>query len=264
MFQPIDLLSVSLRALEFLVLDRSLRMNNNSRKIVNKTVICLDLKGCDNCKKIALQSVTKIEGIHSLSMEDGTLTVIGEADPAFVAKKLRRKFQCVEIVSVEPMSSLPQEEKPTKPTATPVAPKAEPWKPEPKLPPPLQTEIKWGALPPPPLQIEINWGQPKREPKPEPPPPPAPKPPPSPPLRPEKGKNVWWAGYEERGEEKEEKKKEKPKKELKKPEKKEPEKKEEKKEELEPESGKYGQFASDVEKKSVPPEQPRCSWPESY
>lgn len=77
--------------------------------MVNKTVIRLDMKGCHKCEKIALQSVTKIEGIHSLSieMEDCTLTVIGEADPVFVAKKLRRKFKCVEIVSVEPMP-LPQ------------------------------------------------------------------------------------------------------------------------------------------------------------
>lgn len=103
MFQPTDLLSVSLRALEFLVLDRSLRRNNSFRKMVNKTVIRLEMKDCDKCKKIALQSVAKIVGIDSLSinMEDCTLTVIGEADPVFVAKTLRRKFRGVEIVSLE-------------------------------------------------------------------------------------------------------------------------------------------------------------------
>lgn len=76
---------------------------------LNKTVMKLDMNGCYKCKKVALHSVTKIEGIDSLSMnmKDSTLTVIGEADSVTVANMLRRKFRCAEMIYGGPMPPPP-------------------------------------------------------------------------------------------------------------------------------------------------------------
>jgi len=86
--------------------------------VLNKTVMRLDMNGCYKCKKIALHSVTKIEGIDSLeiNMKDSTMTVIGEADSVSVANMLRRKFRCAEMITGGPMPPPPpppkKEEKP--------------------------------------------------------------------------------------------------------------------------------------------------------
>lgn len=65
----------------------------------------LHMNDCYKCKKVALHSVTKIEGIDSLTvnMKENTLTVTGDADPVCVANLLRKKFRCAEVVSVGPV-----------------------------------------------------------------------------------------------------------------------------------------------------------------
>nr|ABK27066.1 unknown [Picea sitchensis] len=80
--------------------------------MTNKTVMSLDLR-CDKCKKIALHSITKIEGIDSLSidMKERTLTVIGDADPVGVANMLRTKFRCAKLLSAGPVPSAPAKKK---------------------------------------------------------------------------------------------------------------------------------------------------------
>jgi len=76
--------------------------------MANKTVMAVDLC-CDKCKKIALHSVTKIEGIDSLSidMKQRTLTVIGDADPVGVANMLRKKFRCAKLISAGTVTAPP-------------------------------------------------------------------------------------------------------------------------------------------------------------
>lgn len=105
---------------------------------LNKTVMKLDMNGCYKCKKVALHSVTKIEGIDSLSinLKDNTLTVIGEADSVTVANMLRRKFRCAEMISGGPMPPPPpppkEEEKPKEPEKQEEPKKEEPKKEEEK------------------------------------------------------------------------------------------------------------------------------------
>lgn len=80
-------------------------VHSDHRSMANKTVMRLHMNDCYKCKKVALQSVTKIEGIDSLTvnMKENTLTVIGDADPVLVANLLRKKFRCAEVVSVGPV-----------------------------------------------------------------------------------------------------------------------------------------------------------------
>lgn len=68
--------------------------------MANQTVIELDFN-CSKCKKIALHSVTKIEGIDSLTIniKESTLTVIGDADPTCMTNLLRKKFRCARLIS---------------------------------------------------------------------------------------------------------------------------------------------------------------------
>lgn len=74
--------------------------------MANKTVMKLHMNDCYKCKKVALHSVTKIEGIDSLTinMKENTLTVIGDADPVCMSNVLRKKFRCAQLISVGPVS----------------------------------------------------------------------------------------------------------------------------------------------------------------
>jgi len=81
---------------------------------------------CYKCKKVALHSVTEIEGLDSLSfdMKESTLTVIGDADPVCVANLLRKKFRCAEVVYAGTMP--PPREPKTPRVPTPAPPPAPP------------------------------------------------------------------------------------------------------------------------------------------
>lgn len=74
--------------------------------MANKTVMKLHMNDCYKCKKVALHSVTKIEGIDSLTIntKENTLTVIGDADPVCMSNLLRKKFRCAQLISVGPVS----------------------------------------------------------------------------------------------------------------------------------------------------------------
>lgn len=76
------------------------------QSMANKTVLRLYMNDCYKCKRVALHSVTKIEGIDSLTidMKENTLTVIGDADPVCMSNLLRKKFRCAQLLSVGPAS----------------------------------------------------------------------------------------------------------------------------------------------------------------
>ncbi|KAL5560441.1 hypothetical protein UlMin_036652 [Ulmus minor] len=70
---------------------------------VQKTVIKVNVN-CQKCKQDLLKSVTKLSGIDQISVdgEKQTLTVVGDVDPVFIVKKIRKSRKCAEIVSVGP------------------------------------------------------------------------------------------------------------------------------------------------------------------
>eukprot|EP00252_Welwitschia_mirabilis_P010288 TRINITY_DN23485_c0_g1_i1.p1 TRINITY_DN23485_c0_g1~~TRINITY_DN23485_c0_g1_i1.p1 ORF type:complete len:224 (+),score=22.82 TRINITY_DN23485_c0_g1_i1:177-848(+) len=76
--------------------------------MANKTVLWVDMH-CRKCKKIALHSVSKLEGIDKveIDMKQKTMTVIGDADPACITNQLRKDFPCTRIISVGPASEKP-------------------------------------------------------------------------------------------------------------------------------------------------------------
>ncbi|KAJ6867684.1 hypothetical protein NC652_038790 [Populus alba x Populus x berolinensis] len=68
----------------------------------HKAVLRLDLHE-EKTKKKAMKTVSRLPGVHSISMEmkDQKLTVIGDIDPVHIVAKLR-KLCCTEIVTVGP------------------------------------------------------------------------------------------------------------------------------------------------------------------
>nr|DAD24928.1 TPA_asm: hypothetical protein HUJ06_026392 [Nelumbo nucifera] len=62
---------------------------------------------CNRCKAEILTAVTKLLGIDKISvdMEQGTLFVSGEVDPAQVANQVRKIGKVAEIISVGPLKA---------------------------------------------------------------------------------------------------------------------------------------------------------------
>ncbi|KAH9315927.1 hypothetical protein KI387_024554, partial [Taxus chinensis] len=100
------------------------------------TVMSVNMK-CYKCKRVALQSVTRIDGIDSISidMKEKTLTVVGEADPADLVKEITKKFPCARLISFGP---------PPPPSPPPPSPPP----PEPPLPRENNAVICYPAYPP--------------------------------------------------------------------------------------------------------------------
>ncbi|KAH9325073.1 hypothetical protein KI387_005251, partial [Taxus chinensis] len=90
-----------------------------------KMVLKVDLN-CDKCKKRAMKTVANIQGVESVQtdMKEQKITVIGDADPVFIANKLR-KFGRSEIVSVGPAKE-PEKKQPEKEVQKKETPKPNP------------------------------------------------------------------------------------------------------------------------------------------
>ncbi|XP_021764872.1 heavy metal-associated isoprenylated plant protein 39-like [Chenopodium quinoa] len=88
---------------------------------MQKLVLQLDVHNDLNCKQKAINLVSSILGIDSISMDmkEKKLTVVGEMDPVDVMKKLRKKYSA-KIISVGPAK---EPEKPKEVTKKPVKPK---------------------------------------------------------------------------------------------------------------------------------------------
>ncbi|KAG1342817.1 putative Heavy metal-associated domain [Cocos nucifera] len=76
--------------------------------IKQKTVVSVDLL-CTKCKKKVMKLVAGIEGIDSivLAPSKGSVTVIGDADPSEIIRKIRKFRKSAQFVSIGP----PKEEK---------------------------------------------------------------------------------------------------------------------------------------------------------
>lgn len=84
-------------------------------RMAYRTVMSVDMD-CYKCKRVALQSITKIDGIDtvSINMKERTITVDGDADPVCIANQIRSKFKCARVVSYGPPPPPPKQEEPKK------------------------------------------------------------------------------------------------------------------------------------------------------
>ncbi|KAA8528671.1 hypothetical protein F0562_036026 [Nyssa sinensis] len=73
-----------------------------------KTVVSVELL-CSRCRKKVMKLISTIEGINSIVLDPSknTVTVIGEADPVRIIKKVRKFRKSAQIISIGP----PKEEK---------------------------------------------------------------------------------------------------------------------------------------------------------
>ncbi|KAF7140068.1 hypothetical protein RHSIM_Rhsim06G0029400 [Rhododendron simsii] len=73
-----------------------------------KTVVSVDLL-CSKCRLKVMKLISTIEGINSIALDPSknTVTVIGEADPVCIIKKVRKFRRSAQITSIGP----PKEEK---------------------------------------------------------------------------------------------------------------------------------------------------------
>ncbi|XP_043812862.1 heavy metal-associated isoprenylated plant protein 43-like isoform X2 [Manihot esculenta] len=76
--------------------------------LVQKTIVSVELR-CSKCRQKVMKLIATIEGITSIVLDPSkkTVTVIGEADPVKIIKKVRKFRKCATILSVGP----PKEEK---------------------------------------------------------------------------------------------------------------------------------------------------------
>ncbi|XP_010263595.1 PREDICTED: heavy metal-associated isoprenylated plant protein 3-like [Nelumbo nucifera] len=77
-----------------------------------KVIVSVDLF-CSKCKKKVMKLVAGIEGISSIVLDSSkrTVTVIGEADPVDIIKKVRKFRKSAEIVSIVPSKEEKKDEK---------------------------------------------------------------------------------------------------------------------------------------------------------
>lgn len=76
--------------------------------LLQKTVVAVDLL-CSKCRKKVMKLISTVEGINSIVLDPSknTVTVIGEADPVCIIKKVRKFRSSAQIISIGP----PKEEK---------------------------------------------------------------------------------------------------------------------------------------------------------
>uniref|UniRef100_A0A2C9VXZ4 HMA domain-containing protein n=1 Tax=Manihot esculenta TaxID=3983 RepID=A0A2C9VXZ4_MANES len=80
----------------------------SKKENVVKTIVSVELR-CSKCRQKVMKLIATIEGITSIVLDPSkkTVTVIGEADPVKIIKKVRKFRKCATILSVGP----PKEEK---------------------------------------------------------------------------------------------------------------------------------------------------------
>ncbi|TKY61016.1 6-phosphofructokinase 2 [Spatholobus suberectus] len=79
---------------------------------LQKVVIRLQLD-CDKCRTKALKIAAQAQGVSSVSLEReerDQLVVTGEVDAVCLARELRKKFQCVTLLSVEEVKKKDKDE----------------------------------------------------------------------------------------------------------------------------------------------------------
>lgn len=91
--------------------------------LVQKTIVSVKLL-CLKCRQKVMKLIAKLEGITSIVIDPSknTVTVIGEADPVKIIKKVREFSKSAAIESIGPPKEEKKEEK--QGVLVPVAPKA--------------------------------------------------------------------------------------------------------------------------------------------
>ncbi|OVA08747.1 Heavy metal-associated domain [Macleaya cordata] len=79
---------------------------------LQKSVVSVDLL-CSKCKKKVMKLIAGIEGINSIVLDPtkSTVTVIGEADPVQIIKKVRKFRKSAEFISIGPSKDEKKDEK---------------------------------------------------------------------------------------------------------------------------------------------------------
>lgn len=77
-----------------------------------KTVISVDML-CSKCKKKVMKLIARIEGVNSIVLDSskGLATIIGDADPFEIIKKMRKFRKSAEFVSIGPQKEEKKDEK---------------------------------------------------------------------------------------------------------------------------------------------------------
>ncbi|KAJ1408851.1 Heavy metal-associated domain, HMA [Sesbania bispinosa] len=84
--------------------------------MVKKTVLKVDIN-CLKCKKKLLKTVSSLQGIDKIEVDEGkgTLTVTGDADPYEIIVRIRKAGKYAEIVSIGPPPAPPKQDAQKKP-----------------------------------------------------------------------------------------------------------------------------------------------------
>lgn len=87
-------------------------LNNEFLSCEKKTVVQVELL-CSKCRQRVMKLIATLEGITSIVLDPSknTVTVIGEADPVKIIKKVRKHSGCATVVSVGPAKEEKKEEK---------------------------------------------------------------------------------------------------------------------------------------------------------
>lgn len=80
--------------------------------LLQKTVVSVDML-CNKCKKKVMQLVAGIEGIDSIVLAPSKrlVTVIGDADPSEIIRKIRKFRKSAQFVSIGPSKDEKKDEK---------------------------------------------------------------------------------------------------------------------------------------------------------